>query len=74
MALGAGGQGGREARSGGVDEDDERCFSPYPPELPADAVVTEAYALIPLAAAARLDRCESALKLCVPSRDGLARA
>jgi hypothetical protein len=45
-------------------------FSPYPPELPADAVVTEAYALIPLAAAARLDRGDSALKLCVPSRDG----
>jgi hypothetical protein len=40
-------------------------FSPYPRELPKDAIVTDGYALIPLAEAARLDRPGARLRLYV---------
>lgn len=46
-------------------------FSPYPADLPKDAVVTDGYALVPLAEAARLDRPGARLRLYVLSRRGL---
>ncbi len=42
-------------------------YAPYPAELPEGAVVTDGYALLPLAEAARLDRPGAALRLYVPS-------
>ncbi len=42
-------------------------FSAFPSELPKDVVVTDGYALLPLAEAARLDRPGSSLRLYVPS-------
>ncbi len=42
-------------------------FSPYPAELPEGGVVTDGYALLPLAEAARLDRPGARLRLYVPS-------
>ena len=46
-------------------------FSPYPADLPKDAVVTDGYALVPLAEAARLDRPGARLRLYVLARRGL---
>jgi len=46
-------------------------YSPYPAVLPAGEVMTDGYALIPLAEAARLDRPGATLRLYVPSYHNL---
>jgi hypothetical protein len=42
-------------------------FTPFPDQLPQGAVVTDGYAILPLAEMARLDRPGAALRLYVPS-------
>ncbi len=46
-------------------------FSPYPRELPAGALVTEAYAVIPLTLAARFEGAVDGREIVVPSYHGL---